>query len=287
MYTYQENKTTINGRDPMFRLEQEMRLRNFSKKTIHSYLYYNKELLRFANFKSSLQISSQDIRDYIDLLINYDKSRSTVDLAISAFKFYYGQILERPFFSGNRPIRRPKRGEYLPAVLSKQEISRMIGNAGSVKNKLVIQVLYTTGMRVSELVNLRIYDIDFDRKTIRVQAGKGNKDRVTIVSGTVLGNIRQYISDYDPAEFLFESFRSAGKLTVRTIQKIVTEATFRAGIKKRVSAHSLRHSFATHLLENGVNLRYIQSLLGHKRLETTQIYTKVAVNKFDEIGDLL
>ncbi len=280
------NRSTTLKRDLFYNLEQELRIRNYSQKTVKAYVYYTKELLRFAN-KFSDDLNAQDIKDYLDWLLVSGRAPATLNLAINAIKFYYTQILKRNFFAGEIRIKRPKMGSRIPVVLAKKEIIGMIEVAGNIKHKLIIQVLYTTGMRVSELVNLRVYDIDFDRKIIRIQAGKGNKDRVTIVSGTVLENIGQYIRGYDPAEFLFESFRSAGKLTVRTIQKIVTEAANRAGIKKRVSAHSLRHSFATHLLENGVNLRYIQSLLGHARLETTQIYTKVAVNKFDEIGDLL
>ena len=142
-------------------------------------------------------------------------------------------------------------------------------------------------MRVSELRNLLIDSIDFNRKCLLVKSGKGKKDRITIISQAVLENINKYLLEYKPLRYLFEGNEPGRKMSVRSIQKAVARAARAAKIKKKVSAHTLRHSFATHLLENGVNLRYIQALLGHARLETIQIYTRVAVNKFNEIGDLL
>ncbi len=274
------------SKDPMYRLGQEMKLRNFSKKTISSYLYYNKELLRFAN-KSPSEINKQDIRDYLDCLINLGRSYATIDLVINAFKFYYGQIMQRKFFISDFGIKRPRKEKKLPIVLSKQEIIKMINVIGNIKHKLMIQILYSSGLRVSELINLKIDDINFNRRTITVKAGKGKKDRITIVSRIVLKNIERYLLEYQPLIYLFESHEAGTKINVRTVQVIVAQAVKRAGFNNKYTAHSLRHSFATHLLENGVNLRYIQELLGHARLETTQIYTKVAVNKLSEINDLL
>ncbi len=286
MPTLINNRTTIQSRDPMFNLAQEMRLRNFSNKTIHSYLYYNKELLRFAR-KFSDEINKQDIKDYLDFLFTSGRSSSTVNLAINAIKFYYGKIMQRKFFIGGFSIKRPKKEKKLPVVLSKQEIIRMISITDNLKHKLIIQLLYCSGLRVSELVNLRISDIDFNRKAVIIKSGKGSKDRQTIISKIVLYNIDKYLREYQPLEYLFEGRNLGGKLSTRSIQKIITKAAQNTSIKKLVSVHTLRHSFATHLLEQGVNLRYIQALLGHARLETTQIYTKVAVNKFSEINDLL
>ena len=286
MPTSNYNRTTLQSRDPMYNLVQEMRLRNFSPKTIKAYLYYNKELLRFAS-KFSDEIDKQTIKDYLDFLVISGKSSATINLVINALKFYYERILPRHFFDSDFGIKRPKKEKKLPTVLFKQEIVKMIKAADNLKHKLMIQILYSSGLRVSELVNLRINDIDFYRKTLLVKAGKGKKDRITIITQIALKNIKKYILEYQPLEFLFESFWAGKKISSRTVQKVTTEAVSRARIKKQVSAHTLRHSFATHLLENNVNLRYIQSLLGHARLETTQIYTKVAVNKFSEIEDLL
>lgn len=285
MYTqFQKHNNTRSERNWEFRLEQEMRLRNFSARTISSYLYYNKELLRFANYKSPLGINSQDIKDYLDFLISGNKARATVDVAINALKFYYGAILERKMIY---KIHRPKKEKSLPTVLAKSEIVRMINSTDNLKHKLVIQVLYSTGLRVDELRNLEIDQIDFERKSVFVKAGKGRKDRITIIAQTVLENIGKYLLAYQPLRYLFESFAPERKMSIRSLQKIVTGAALKSGIRKNVSAHTLRHSFATHLLENNVNLRYIQSLLGHARLETTQIYTQVAANNLREIKDLL
>jgi len=274
------------SKDPMFRLAQEMRIRNFSQKTIKSYLYYNKEILRFAN-KFISEINKQDIRDYLDFLISSQKSASTLNVAINALKFYYQSILHRKFFDFEVGIKRPKEPKRLPVVLSKEEIKQMIDSTDNIKHKLIIQILYCSGLRVSELVDLKINDIDFQRKLVIVKSGKGNKDRITIISKIVLDNIDKYLLEYQPLVYLFESHEAGNKINVRSAQKVVADSAFRAGIKKEVSAHALRHSFATHLLEQGTSIRYIQSLLGHARLETTQIYTKVAVNKFNEINDLL
>lgn len=274
------------SKDPMCRLENEMKLRNFSKNTIDAYLYYNKELLRFAN-KNSDQITNRDIKDYLLVLVNLGKSSSTVNIAVSAFKFYYSQVFSRRFFISNNAIKRPKSEKKLPVVLSKQEVINMIKATDNLKHKLMIQILYSSGLRISELINLKVDDINFFRKIITVREGKGKKDRVTIISAAVLENIYKYITEYTPLVFLFESFEAGSKISVRTAQKVVEIAALKAGIKENVGAHTLRHSFATHLLEQGVGIRYIQELLGHARLETTQIYTKVAVNKFNEINDLL
>ena len=210
-----------------------------------------------------------------------------MNLVVNAVKFYYTQVLGRKFFIGVNKINRPKAEKKLPVVLSKQEIMKMISVCRNNKHKLVVQILYCSGLRVSELRNLRIDDIDYNRKYIFVRSGKGKKDRITIISQNVLGNIKKYLQEYKPIEYLFEGYEGGGKISVRSLQKIVSNSAKAAGIKKNVTSHTLRHSFATHLLENGVNLRYVQSLLGHARLATTQIYTKVAVNKFEEIEDLI
>ncbi|MBI4778990.1 tyrosine-type recombinase/integrase [Candidatus Falkowbacteria bacterium] len=266
------------SKDPMFNLVREMRIRNFSPKTIQAYVYYNKELLRFAN-KGSREINYEDIRDYMDCLFGLGKSSSTVNLAINALKFYYEGILQRKFFVPKIGIRRPKAEKKLPVVLNKNEVVKMINCLDNIKHKLMIQILFGSGLRVSEAVDLKINDIDFIRKIITIRHGKGAKDRITIVSDKTLSDIEKYLLEYKPLVFLFESYVAGEKLAVRSAQKIVEEAVKSAEVNPNASAHSLRHGFATYLLENGTDIRYIQELLGHARLETTQIYTKVADNK--------
>jgi integrase/recombinase XerD len=282
MVTSIGKRTTQATRDPMFILEHEMKIRNFSYKTIQVYLYYNKEILRFAN-KSTLEINTNDLRDYIDYLFNAGKSSSTVNLAINALKFYYEGIMQRKFFLPKTGIKRPKSKKILPEVLSKLEVVKMINVLDNIKHKLIIQILFGSGLRVSELVDLKINDIDFIRQVINIRQGKGAKDRISIISKQTLFNIEKYLKEYQPLIYLFESHEAGEKLSVRTAQKVVEIAVEKAGINKDISAHSLRHSFATHLLENGTDIRYIQELLGHARLETTQIYTKVANNKLRDI----
>jgi len=274
------------SKDPMFSLEREMRIRNFSPKTIQAYLYYNKEILRFAN-KSPRDINTEDLRDYIDCLFSLGKSSSTVNLAINSFKFYYEGTLRRSFFVPKLGIKRPKSEKKLPVVLDKEEVIKMINCLDNIKHKLMIQILFGSGLRVSEVVDLKINNIDFFRRMITIRQGKGAKDRVTIVSEQTLLNIDKYLNEYKPLVYLFESFEPGNKLNVRSVQKVVEMAAKSARVNPDVSAHSLRHSFATHLLENGTDIRYIQELLGHARLETTQIYTKVANNVLSGIASPL
>ena len=270
------------SKNPIFGLIQEMKLRKFSQKTIKSYLHYITEILNFTR-KSPREITNEDVRVYLEKLCDKSFSSSTLNTAYSALKFYFEKILYRKFFFN---IPRAKKDKKLPVVLSKKEILDIIGACENIKHKLIIQVLYCSGLRVSEIIDLKINDIDFDRKSIHIKGAKGKKDRVTIISETVLQNIKKYLQEWRPAEYVFESMRG-GQLTTRTIQAIVSQSTKKASLNKPVSPHSFRHSFATHLLESGLDIRYIQALLGHARLETTQIYTKVATTQFDKIKDLL
>lgn len=260
-----------------------MKIRNFSQKTVRVYLYYIIALFQFVH-KSPTTVNAQDIKDYLEYLADTGSNSSTINIAHTALRFYFENILHRSFFVN---VPRAKKAKKLPIILSKQELNRMIQVTDNLKHKLMIQILYSSGLRVSELSNLQISDIDLSRKILTVKDGKGRKDRITIITQTVIANISKYLSTYKPAVYLFESFQPGLKINVRSVQMVVARATHKAGIQKRVSAHTLRHSFATHLLEQGVNLRCIQALLGHKRLDTTQIYTRVAAKQFADIADLL
>ncbi len=280
--SYTKNRYSYNSQNPLEKLKQEMRLRMFSPKTIKSYLYYTTFFLNFTR-KSPTNINQDDIRAYLDNFCNKNVSSSTLNTAYSALKFYFEKILCRKFFF-NLP--RAKKDKKLPIVLSKKEILEIINACENIKHKLIIQILYCSGLRVSEVINLKINDIDLNRKSIHIKGAKGKKDRITIISETVLNNIDKYLQEWQPLEYVFESMRG-GKLTTRTVQAIVSQNTRKAHIFKNITPHTFRHSFATHLLESGLDIRYIQVLLGHSRLETTQIYTKVATTQFDKIKDLL
>ncbi len=259
------------SQDPMARLRQEMRLRKFSQKTIKSYLLYIEACLRFVR-KSPREVDGADVRNYLDNLATTGKSASTLNTAYSALQFYFGKILCRKFFVH---IPRAKKPHTLPEVLSKEEVRRMIDCVENQKHKCMIQILYGTGVRVGELVRLRMRDIDFDRNCIRVVQGKGAKDRMALLPKSIRELLEKQRSVKQPLDFLFTSY-NGGRLTEATVQKVVRSAAQLAKIQKEVTPHTLRHSFATHLLESGTDIRYIQELLGHAKLATTQIYTRVS-----------
>ena len=267
------------SRDPILLFAQEMRLRNLSPKTIKSYLQFVKEFLHFCESKSVKEVVTKDIRDYLDWKVNDGKSASTLNTAYSALQLYFGKVLHRNFFVN---IPRAKKSKYLPVVLSREEINRMIDLTINLKHSCIISLLYGTGLRVGEVVRIRMRDIDFDRKLLRVFQGKGKKDRMALLPKKLIPILQKQNDLKLPDHFLFTNGRGC-KLTEASIQLIIKQASRRAKISKNVSPHTLRHSFATHLLETGTDIRYIQELLGHANLKTTQIYTQVAVNNLQII----
>jgi len=272
------NQSYYPSQDPILKLKQEMKIRKFSPKTIKSYLHYITEILSFSN-KNPKTVNTEDIRNYLEHLADKNCSSSTLNTAYSALKLYFEKILCRKFFVN---IPRAKSSKKLPETLTKEEIKLILGTIQNVKHKLLLGLTYSSGLRVSEVVSCKVKDLDFENKLLRVRRAKGAKDRITILSEKVCAVLQKYVKNKESEDHIFESERS-GKLTERTVQKIFADALSRSGLKKRASCHSLRHSFATHLLESGTSIRYIQELLGHKRLETTQIYTKVVKNNLQNI----
>lgn len=236
-----------------------MKLKGFSKKTIKSYLYNYK---KFRNSKLSRD-------DYILHLIKKDYATNTIRLASAAIKFFTGR-------KDNNLI--PKKEKKLPIVLSKKEINKMINSLNNIKHRLVVMILYASGLRVSELANLKVNDINFIDNTIHIKNAKGKKDRITILSKKVKSLLKKYKIG---KTYVFETKNK--KYSIKSVQEIVKKAANLAEIKKQVTPHTLRHSFATHLLDQGMNIRHIQKLLGHSRLQTTQIYTHVANSKIKNI----
>jgi site-specific recombinase XerD len=263
-------KQQFPSQDSLIKLRQEMKLRNFSQKTIKSYLYYITDFLGKSN-KQIRQISGVDVRNYLEKLADSEASASTLNCAYSALKLYFEKIMFRKFFA---TIPRAKKEKHLPEVLSKDEIVKMLACLKNLKHYCIAVLLYGSGLRVGEVVRIKMKDIDLDRMTLRVFQGKGRKDRYTVLSESLRAVLdrQQKIKGYD--DFLFTNPK--GKhLSEASIQKIVAKAAQEAGISRVVSPHVLRHSFATHLLENGTDMRYIQELLGHSDIRTTQIYTHV------------
>lgn len=258
-------------------LAQELHIRNYSRKTAKSYIHYNQEFLRFCK-KDPREVNTEDIKNYLDYLAN-QWSASTVSVAYNALLFYYKIIWHRHFFVN---LAHPRKEKHLPVVLSKEEVGRLIGALVNPKHNCIVSLLYGCGLRVSELTNVKMRDLDLDRMFLRVFQGKGKKDRMTLLPKSLKIILENQQKLKKPGDYLFTNGRD-GKLTEATIQKIVAQAARRAKIGKNVTPHTLRHSFATHLLENGTDIRYIQELLGHAKLQTTQIYTHVANNSLKNI----
>jgi len=173
-------------------------------------------------------------------------------------------------------IKRPRKDKKLPIVLNQNEVSKILSSVSNIKHKTILMLVYSAGLRVSEVVKLKVEDVDTERKLIHVKGAKGRKDRYTILSDVALMALKQYLGRYKLQKWLFPGSKLEKRISTRTVQTIFKQAKEKADIKKDVSVHCLRHSFATHLLESGVDLRYIQELLGHKSSKTTEIYTHVS-----------
>lgn len=250
----------------MKRLHTEIELRGLSNSTKQKYLKINHDFLKFIG-KPSNSITKEDIKKYLAHQISNKKTAPrSINLIRSALLFFYNEVLEL----GISKIKTPKIQKTLPTVLTTTEIQDLINSAGTKKGKFIIELLYSTGMRVSEIVNLKSVDIELDQKIAWVRSGKGGKDRMIILPEKLYVELRKRLNQ----EFILMG--KNGSISERTIQEMIKRTAKKAKIKKKVTPHTLRHSFATHLLESGNDLRMIQELLGHSDLSTTQIYTHVS-----------
>lgn len=259
-------------------------LKNYSTNTAKAYIDAFEMFMHFYKYLDLISITDSEIRNYLSFLISQGKSDSSINLAINSIKFYYEVVLQMPNRFYN--IERPRKKEILPVVLSIEEISRLIDNTRNLKHHCIISLIYSSGLRRCELLNLKITDIDSEKMAIRVRQGKGNKDRYTLLSEKLLLKLRDYYKQYKPKEYLFEG-QKGGKYSAESVLKIVKSAGRRIRLNKKVTPHILRHSFATHLLENGTDIRVIQKLLGHNSIKTTQRYTHIATNQFVKIKNPL
>ncbi|HCI04015.1 TPA: integrase [Candidatus Peribacteria bacterium] len=258
--------------------EEEMRLRGLSPRTIKSYTSILNDYLLWK--QSDLDVVDEgSIRKYLLRKEEQGLKATTRNLILNAIKFFYRDVIKLDRKIG---IQFAKEEYSLPIVLSRLEISRMISVTKNLKHKLILAIAYGSGLRVSEVVDMRVGDIDIESLTIHIKQAKGGKDRITVIPGSITSNIRDIIIGKDSNDLLFESERG-GKLSTRTVQLIFKNALRKSGVVKPATFHSLRHSFATHLLEDGVDVRYVQDLLGHYNIKTTQRYTQVSDTKLRNI----
>ena len=260
------------------KIEIELKISKNSPYTLSNYLRSNKQLLDHSK-KHPKQITEDDVKTYIVENLE-ENSPSSVILFLSAIKYAYSNVLKTDITIS---IKRPKKEKKLPTFLTKDEVLKLLDTFDNIKSKLMISLLYACGMRVSELVNLKIDNLDLNEKVGHIRQAKGRKDRMFNIPEFLLEDIIFQIENQksNNQEYIFSGPK--GQLTPRNIQKIVSLASKKAGINKPVHPHTLRHSFATHLLENGTDIRKIQELLGHADLSTTQIYTHISTEELKKI----
>ena len=252
------------------KLEDELRLRKYSPKTVRAYISCVANYLKAKQNNLGI-VEEEFIKRYILSKIDAGASSQTTNQHLQAINFFCWNVLK---FRGKIDVRFAKTPSKLPIVLSRAEIDRILSVIDNKKHNLMIALAYSGGLRVSEIINLKIKDICLAELIIHIKNTKGGKERITLLPEKLVKNIEKLILGKNPNDYVFASKRG-GKLNERTAQKVFETALRRAGIKKEATFHSLRHSFATHLLENGVDVRYVQELVGHANIRTTQIYTKV------------
>jgi len=269
-------------KDFLKKLEIELKISKNSNYTLRNYLNANSSLLDFIK-KNPEEMTTSDVKSYMAEKLS-DKSPSSIVLFLSAIKYAYLNILDEDI---TKKIKRPKRETKIPVVLTQEEVKKLLSVLKSRKSHLIISLIYACGMRVSEIVSFKIRDLNFEEEVGFIRNAKGKKDRIFNIPKVLVSALREQVTEQEKKKevLLFNSYK--GSLSSRNIQKIVKRAAKRAGIKKDVHPHTLRHSFATHLLEDGVDIRKIQELLGHSNLATTQIYTHISTKELKKISSPL
>tara|TARA_B100000809_G_scaffold266365_1_gene328750 strand:+ start:16169 stop:17767 length:1599 start_codon:yes stop_codon:yes gene_type:complete len=278
--SFRQRETAVGHRVCPEEYLQKLELRQYALSTSKTYIHLFEVFINYYRKWELIQIDEEQIRNYLQRLVSHGKSHSYINQMINSIKFYYEVVLEMPnrFYSVDRPIKK----EALPKVISLEEVGLIIKNTNNIKHKCIVSLLSSAGLRRGELLNLKLTDIDSKRMVITVINGKGGKDRLTILSQTVLENLRTYFKVWSPEVYLFEGTKG-NRYSGSSVSRIIDTARKKAGIRKKITPHILRHSFATHLLEAGTDLRYIQTVLGHSSTKTTEIYTQVAISNIKTI----
>ena len=273
------------GAPPFYEtVRRELRLRNYSHKTIKSYLSCLRSFVSHIHPRHPREMTEQEIKSYLLHLIEERKfAAGTVNQVFNALRLLYVDLYKKPFVIGSLP--RPQKEKKLPDVLNESEIRKLFAGVENLKHKTILMLAYASGLRVSEVVRLQIQDFDGERGLIHIRQAKGKQDRFTVLPESLRGQLYAYWKQYGLGKsgWLFPSEMRNQHISERSIQSVIQRAVKKVGIQKHVSMHTLRHSFATHLLEHGTDLRYIQELLGHQSIKTTEIYTHVSARKIGKI----
>lgn len=256
--------------------------KRYSPNTIDTYSDALKSFLTFCNTKTIKEITNEDVIAYNnDYILKKKFSTSYQNQVVNAIKLFFKIVKETAIEIDK--IHRPKREKVLPNVLSKEEIKAILEAPKNIKHKAMLSMIYSCGLRRSELLNLKPNDIDSKRNVVQIRQSKGKKDRITPLSPKILELLRNYYKEYSPKTYLFEGQEKNTQYSPRSLEEVLKKSIKLATIKKPVTLHWLRHSYATHLLESGTDLRYIQELLGHNSSKTTEIYTHVSTKNIQQI----
>lgn len=269
----------MNGHDAFIAdFVRELKIRNYSYKTVQAYLGAIRQFADFAGAQF-LVLDENLVKDFLLLKKEQNWSPKTSNIALCAIKFFSREILKRPLELNIKFAKRPTK---IPTVLAREEIFEIIRTLQNLKHRLIVALAYAAGLRVSEVTNLKVADINLRENIVYIRGAKGGKDRISLFPDKLKDEMCEFITKKKPQDYLFTNNRGnganrGGKLSTRTLQKVFKNAVEKSGVaSQQATFHSLRHSFATHLLENGTNLRFVQELLGHNNIRTTQIYTQVS-----------
>jgi site-specific recombinase XerD len=267
------------------RMIRDMTVRGFSPRTQKTYLYYVRRLAKYY-LRPPDELSAEEVQDYIaHMVTKHSWSWSTCSIVVNAFRFFYHTTLDQEAMEFVVPM--PKQSKHLPEILSREEVRRLLESPPNPKHRLMLATIYAAGLRVSEALKLRVKDIDKRRMTIHVHQGKGRKDRMLPLPRKLLDQMKRYWHEEPPGEWLFRSRRTDGPLDVSTAQKMYLMAKLRAGITKDGGIHSLRHAYATHMIEDGTEIPVVQRMLGHRCVSTTMRYFHLSQTRLNAVGSPL
>ncbi len=270
------------GPNELKRFTDYLRSKRYSENTVKTYVEALRSFFIFCCNKTVAEISNDDVIHYNnEYILKNGLSASFQNQIVNAIKLYFACIRDTKIELDK--IHRPKRAKVLPNVLSKQEVKAILNAHNNMKHKIMLSMIYSCGLRCGELLSLQAEHIDSNRGVVIIKNAKGKKDRITPLSSKILSQLREYYKMYKPVTYLFEGQTKGAKYDERSLQQVLKQALRKAGISKPATLHWLRHSYATHLLESGTDLRYIQELLGHNSSKTTEIYTHVSIKNIQQI----